>query len=98
MHVSNRLRDISLERKISQPKTVWTTVTIKPVMKLLRNTCPPPELKPSAKRPTTNIKGSYLLLVGESTRHCKQNGIWNYPDYSHCSSEEFVQLKEKVSL
>ncbi|XP_067056620.1 adhesion G protein-coupled receptor L3-like isoform X5 [Acropora muricata] len=33
---------------------------------------------------------------GESTRHCKQNGIWNYPDYSHCSSEEFVQLKEKV--
>lgn len=73
------------------------TVTLKPVRKLLRNTFVS-KPKHSAKRPTPKRKFFASFKIGESTRHCKQNGSWNYPDYSRCSSEEFLQLKEKVCL
>lgn len=34
---------------------------------------------------------------GESTRRCLKNGVWGYPDYRHCSSKEFYQLREKIN-
>ena len=34
--------------------------------------------------------------LGVAKRKCLNGGVWGYPDYGDCTSEEFHQLQEKV--
>ena len=36
--------------------------------------------------------------LGVAKRKCLNDGVWGYPDYGECISQEFNQLQEKVLI
>ena len=40
----------------------------------------------------------FKFTIGTSRRKCLDKGVWDYPDYSQCTTKEFNQLKEKVCI